>query len=220
MDCPCPGQGLMPTSFKALFYLALLCAREMLNHGELAPKDGSIDLVQALTNRMVALSYRSRTEEYSYDAINKFNIHPNQIPPWLVEWMPHKGGYLIGNLQPAHMDFRLFSIGNFWSLISSLATTDQSHAVLDLIEAKWANLVAIIPFKLCYPTLESQEWRLLAARDGHGWVCERLLWLRVHCHAEDSKWGTSLLCARRSSGRRPYIECVLLDEPPTKNRAQ
>ncbi|GMH30997.1 hypothetical protein Nepgr_032840 [Nepenthes gracilis] len=228
MNCPSPGQGLMPISFKALFYSALLCAREML-----APEDGSADLIQVLTNRMVAQSfhikeyymidmkklneiYRYKTEEYSFDVVNKFNIYPDQIPPWLVEWMPHKGGYLIGNLQPAHMDFRLFFLRNFWTLVSSLATNDQSHAILDLIEAKWVDFVAVMPFKLCYPALESQEWRLLAARDGYGWVCEGLLWLRVHYHAEESKWNTSLLCARRSNGRRRYIECVLLDEPPLK----
>ncbi|GMG98467.1 hypothetical protein Nepgr_000307 [Nepenthes gracilis] len=166
-----------PLEIQALFYSALLCAREML-----APEDGSAELIQALNNRMVALSfhireyywidmkklneiYRYKTEEYSYDAVNKFNIYPDQIPPWLVEWMPNKGGYLIGNLQPAHMDFRLFSLGNFWSIVSSLATTDQSHAILDLVEAKWADLVADMPFKICYPALESQEWRIVTGGD-------------------------------------------------------
>ena len=33
------------------------------------------------------------------------NLYPDQIPSWLVEWIPPKGGYFIGNLQPAHMDF-------------------------------------------------------------------------------------------------------------------
>ncbi|KAL0390629.1 UNVERIFIED_CONTAM: Alkaline/neutral invertase E, chloroplastic [Sesamum calycinum] len=137
-----------PLEIQALFYSALLCAREML-----APEDASADLVRALNNRLVALSihireyywidmkklneiYRYKTEEYSFDAVNKFNIYPDQIPPWLVEWMPNKGGYLIGNLQPAHMDFRFFSLGNLWAIVCSLATADQSHAILDLIEAK------------------------------------------------------------------------------------
>lgn len=166
-----------PLEIQALFYSALLCAREML-----APEDGSADLLQALNNRLVALSfhireyywiemrklneiYRYKTEEYSYDAVNKFNIYPDQIPHWLVEWMPDKGGYLIGNLQPAHMDFRFFSLGNLWSIVSSLATVDQSHAILDLIEAKWADLVADMPFKICYPALEDQEWRITTGSD-------------------------------------------------------
>ncbi|KAL5765553.1 hypothetical protein ACOSP7_016170 [Xanthoceras sorbifolium] len=166
-----------PLEIQALFYSALLSAREML-----APEDGSADLIRALNNRLVALSfhireyywidlkkvneiYRYKTEEYSYDAVNKFNIYPDQIPPWLVEFMPNRGGYLIGNLQPAHMDFRFFSLGNLWSIVSSLATLDQSHAILDLVEAKWAELVADMPFKLCYPALEGQEWRIITGSD-------------------------------------------------------
>lgn len=166
-----------PLEIQALFYSALLSAREMLT-----PEDGSADLIRALNNRLVALSfhireyywidmkklneiYRYKTEEYSYDAVNKFNIYPDQIPPWLVEFMPHTGGYLIGNLQPAHMDFRFFSLGNLWSVVSSLATVDQSHAILDLIEAKWAELVADMPLKICYPALEGQEWRIITGSD-------------------------------------------------------
>ncbi|KAK3041252.1 hypothetical protein RJ639_001535 [Escallonia herrerae] len=166
-----------PLEIQALFYSALLCAREML-----APEDGSADLITALNNRLVALSfhireyywidmkklneiYRYKTEEYSYDAVNKFNIYPDQIPPWLVEWMPNKGGYLIGNLQPAHMDFRYFSLGNLWSIVGSLATTEQSHAILDLFEAKWAELVADMPMKICYPALGGEEWRIVTGSD-------------------------------------------------------
>ncbi|GAA0166194.1 hypothetical protein LIER_21408 [Lithospermum erythrorhizon] len=166
-----------PLEIQALFYSALLCAREML-----APEDGSADLIRALNNRLVALSfhireyywvdlkklneiYRYKTEEYSYDAVNKFNIYPDQISPWLVEWMPNRGGYLIGNLQPAHMDFRFFSLGNLWSIVSNLATIEQSHAILDLIEAKWADMVADMPLKICYPALEGQEWQIITGSD-------------------------------------------------------
>ncbi|XWS75281.1 hypothetical protein CRYUN_Cryun01aG0072900 [Craigia yunnanensis] len=166
-----------PLEIQALFYSALLCAREMLT-----PEDGSADLIRALNNRLVALSfhireyywidmrklneiYRYKTEEYSYDAVNKFNIYPDQISPWLVEWMPNKGGFLIGNLQPAHMDFRFFSLGNLWAVVSGLATIDQSHAILDLIETKWADLVADMPLKICYPALEGQEWQIITGYD-------------------------------------------------------
>ncbi|GFP88815.1 alkaline/neutral invertase e chloroplastic [Phtheirospermum japonicum] len=166
-----------PLEIQALFYSALLCAREML-----APEDGSTDLIRALNNRLVALSfhireyywidmrklneiYRYKTEEYSYDAVNKFNIYPDQIPLWLAEWMPSEGGYLIGNLQPAHMDFRFFSLGNLWSVVSSLSTFDQSHAILDLVESKWLDLVADMPFKICYPALEGKEWQIITGCD-------------------------------------------------------
>lgn len=130
-----------PLEIQALFYSALVCAREMLT-----PEDGSADLIRALNNRLVALNfhireyywldlkkineiYRYQTEEYSYDAVNKFNIYPDQIPSWLVDFMPNRGGYLIGNLQPAHMDFRFFTLGNLWSIVSSLASNDQSHEI-------------------------------------------------------------------------------------------
>ncbi|KAI5015394.1 neutral/alkaline invertase 3, chloroplastic-like [Hordeum vulgare subsp. vulgare] len=166
-----------PLEIQSLFYSALLCAREMLT-----PEDGSADLIRALNSRLMALSfhireyywldkrklneiYRYKTEEYSYDAVNKFNIYPDQIPPWLVEWIPPEGGYLIGNLQPAHMDFRFFSLGNLWSIVSSLATTRQSHAILDLVEAKWSDLVAEMPLKICYPALEDQEWKYITGSD-------------------------------------------------------
>ncbi|CAM8878932.1 unnamed protein product [Rhodiola kirilowii] len=166
-----------PLEIQALFYSALLCAREML-----APEDASADLLRALNSRLVALSfhireyywidmkklneiYRYKTEEYSYDAVNKFNIYPDQIPHWLVQWMPNVGGYLIGNLQPAHMDFRFFMLGNLWSIVSSLATAKQSHSILDLIESKWEDLVAEMPIKICYPALEGQEWSIITGSD-------------------------------------------------------
>ncbi|XP_023636784.1 alkaline/neutral invertase E, chloroplastic isoform X2 [Capsella rubella] len=166
-----------PLEIQALFYSALVCAREMLT-----PEDGSADLIRALNNRLVALNfhireyywldlkkineiYRYQTEEYSYDAVNKFNIYPDQIPSWLVDFMPNRGGYLIGNLQPAHMDFRFFSLGNLWSIVGSLASNEQSHAILDFIEAKWAELVADMPFKICYPAMEGEEWRIITGSD-------------------------------------------------------
>ncbi|KAI8029786.1 hypothetical protein LOK49_LG01G00371 [Camellia lanceoleosa] len=46
-------------------------------------------------------------------------------------------------------------------MVSSLATTNQSHAILDLIEAKWADLVADMPLKICYPALQGQEWQII-----------------------------------------------------------
>lgn len=166
-----------PLEIQALFYSALRCAREMLT-----PEDGSLDLIRAMINRLIALSfhireyywvdmkklneiYRYKTEEYSYDAVNKFNIYPDQVSPWLVEWMPDRGGYLIGNLQPAHMDFRFFSLGNLWSIVGSLATPEQSDAILDLFEAKWTDLVGNMPLKICYPALEGEEWRIITGSD-------------------------------------------------------
>lgn len=166
-----------PLEIQALFYSALLCGREIFQR-----EDSSSDLIREIDLRLNALSfhireyywvdlrklneiYRYNTEEYSFDAINKFNIYPDQISPWLVDWMPEQGGYLIGNLQPAHMDFRFFSLGNLWSIVSSLATEDQAEAILDLIEARWDDLVGNMPFKICFPALECEEWSIITGRD-------------------------------------------------------
>ncbi|KAG5408880.1 hypothetical protein IGI04_005199 [Brassica rapa subsp. trilocularis] len=93
--------------------------------------------------------YRYQTEENCYDAVNKFNIYPYQIPSWLVDFMPNRGGHLIGNIQPANMNFRLFSLGNFWSINY----------------AKWTELVADMPFKICYPATECEEWKIITGSD-------------------------------------------------------
>ncbi|ONI04223.1 hypothetical protein PRUPE_6G309800 [Prunus persica] len=166
-----------PLEIQALFYSALRCSREML-----ALNDGSNILVRAINNRLSALSfhireyywvdmkkineiYRYKTEEYSTEATNKFNIYPEQIPLWLMDWIPEEGGYFIGNLQPAHMDFRFFTLGNLWSIVSSLGTPKQNDSVLNLIEAKWDDLVGHMPLKICYPALEFEEWRIITGSD-------------------------------------------------------
>nr|XP_043626572.1 alkaline/neutral invertase A, mitochondrial-like [Erigeron canadensis] len=166
-----------PLEIQALFYSALRCSREMVT-----VNDATKDLMAAINNRLSALSfhireyywvdmkkvneiYRYKTEEYSTDAINKFNIYPEQIPSWLVDWFPESGGYLIGNLQPAHMDFRFFTLGNLWSIVSSLGTPKQNDGILNLIEEKWDDLVANMPLKICYPALEYEEWRIITGSD-------------------------------------------------------
>ncbi|XP_010914649.2 alkaline/neutral invertase A, mitochondrial [Elaeis guineensis] len=166
-----------PLEIQALFYSALRCSREMIT-----VNDGSKNLLRAINNRLSALSfhireyywvdmnkineiYRYKTEEYSQDATNKFNIYPEQIPSWLVNWIPEKGGYLIGNVQPAHMDFRFFSLGNLWAIVSSLSTPRQAEGILNLIEDKWDDLLGNMPLKICYPALEFEEWRIITGSD-------------------------------------------------------
>ncbi|KAF5206512.1 Alkaline/neutral invertase A protein [Thalictrum thalictroides] len=166
-----------PLEIQALFYSALRSSREML-----MVDDGSKNLVRAINNRLSALSfhireyywvdmkkineiYRYKTEEYSTNAINKFNIYPEQIPSWLVDWVPDRGGYLIGNLQPAHMDFRFFTLGNLWSIVSSLGTPRQNQGILNLVEDKWDDLMGQMPLKICYPALEYEEWRIITGSD-------------------------------------------------------
>ncbi|KAL4569735.1 hypothetical protein LXL04_025377 [Taraxacum kok-saghyz] len=166
-----------PLEIQSLFYSALRCAREML-----ASDEGSKNLVRTINNRLSALSfhireyywidmkkineiYRYKTEEYSTEATNKFNIYPEQIPHWLMDWIPEEGGYMIGNLQPAHMDFRFFTLGNIWSIVSSLTTPKQNDSILKLIESKWDDLIGNMPVKICYPALEYEEWRIITGSD-------------------------------------------------------
>lgn len=146
--------------------------------------DSSKNLVRTINNRLSAISfhirenywvdkgkineiYRYKTEEYSTDATNKFNIYPDQVSPWLMDWIPesHRCGFLVGNLQPAHMDFRFFTLGNLWSIISSLGTPRQNQAILNLIEEKWDDLIGHMPLKICFPALESSEWHIITGSD-------------------------------------------------------
>eukprot|EP01018_Ginkgo_biloba_P028428 Gb_06883 [translate_table: standard] len=166
-----------PLEIQALFYSALRCAREMIT-----VDDASKNLMRAVNSRLSALAfhireyywvdmrklneiYRYKTEEYSHDAVNKFNIYPEQIPSWLVDWIPDEGGFLIGNLQPAHMDFRFFTLGNLWAIVTSLTTPEQAEAILNLIESKWDDLVSNMPMKICFPALEYEEWRIITGSD-------------------------------------------------------
>ncbi|OAE22973.1 hypothetical protein AXG93_2717s1030 [Marchantia polymorpha subsp. ruderalis] len=165
-----------PIEIQSLFFMALRCARFLLR-----PEAGGKEFLERIDKRLHALSfhirtyywldhqqlnniYRYKTEEYSQTAVNKFNVIPDSIPDWLFDWMPMKGGYFIGNVSPARMDFRWFTIGNCVAILSSLSTPDQSSAIMDLIEERWEELVGFMPLKVCYPALESLLlWMLTAA---------------------------------------------------------
>ncbi|KAK0598202.1 hypothetical protein LWI29_032509 [Acer saccharum] len=98
--------------------------------------------------------YRYKTEEYSHTAVNKFNVMPDSLPDWMFDFMPSRGGYFIGNVSPARMDFRWFCLGNCVAILSSLATPEQASAIMDLIESRWEELVGEMPLKICYPAME------------------------------------------------------------------
>lgn len=109
--------------------------------------------------------YRYKTEEYSHTAVNKFNVIPDSIPEWVFDFMPNRGGYFIGNVSPARMDFRWFCLGNCVAILSSLATHEQAMAIMDLIEARWEELVGEMPLKISYPAIEGHEWRIVTGCD-------------------------------------------------------
>ncbi|CAA0816785.1 Probable alkaline/neutral invertase B [Striga hermonthica] len=109
--------------------------------------------------------YRYKTEEYSHTAVNKFNVMPDSLPEWVFDFMPLHGGYFIGNVGPSKMDFRWFCLGNCVAILSSLATHEQSVAIMDLIESRWEELVGDMPLKVCYPAIENHEWRIVTGCD-------------------------------------------------------
>lgn len=166
-----------PIEIQALFYMALRCARLMLK-----PEGGGKELLERIDKRLQALSfhirsyywldfeqlnnvYRYKTEEYSHTAVNKFNVIPDSIPDWVFDFMPMKGGYFIGNVSPARMDFRWFCLGNCVAILSSLATPEQETGIMDLFEERWQDLIGEMPLKISYPALEGHEWRIVTGCD-------------------------------------------------------
>ncbi|MCO5569214.1 hypothetical protein L7F22_022925 [Adiantum nelumboides] len=166
-----------PVEIQTLFFLALRCARVLLK-----PEGGGKEFIERIDKRLHALSfhmreyfwldfpqlnniYRYKTEEYSHTAVNKFNVIPDSIPDWVFDFMPMKGGYFIGNVSPARMDFRWFCVGNCVAILSSLATPEQEAAIMDLFEERWQDLVGEMPLKVAYPALENHEWRIVTGCD-------------------------------------------------------
>lgn len=166
-----------PIEIQALFFMALRCALNLLKQDQ----EGK-EFIELIVKRLHALSYhmrsyfwldlkqlndiyRYKTEEYSHTAVNKFNVMPDSLPDWVFDFMPCRGGYFIGNVSPAKMDFRWFCLGNCVAILSSLATPEQAAAIMDLIESRWDELVGEMPLKICYPAIESHEWRIVTGCD-------------------------------------------------------
>ncbi len=186
-----------PLDIQAHFFAALKMAQSLLvDNEENAP------YTEAARRRQQHLAYHMRTyywldlaqlnriyrydvEQYGHNAANQFNIYPETIPSWLMDWMPEQGGYFAGNLGPARMDFRYFALGNLLAVVSGLATNEQADAIMDLLRARRDDLIGDMPLKLCFPALEDRDWMLLTGMDrknrawsyhnGGNWPC--LLWL-------------------------------------------
>ncbi|XP_068343513.1 probable alkaline/neutral invertase F isoform X1 [Pyrus communis] len=147
IDCRMGIYGY-PIEIQALFFVALRCALGMLK-----PDGEGKEFIERIVKHLHALSYHMRvyfwldfqqlndiyhykTEEYSHAAVNKFIVIPDSIPDWVFDFMPCRGGYFIGNVSSARMDFRWFALGNCVAILSSLATPEQSVAIMDLIESR------------------------------------------------------------------------------------
>lgn len=163
-----------PLEIQALFYAALRTARELL-----LPGNAYLQAVETRLNHLtyhvrqyywidlhrLNQIYRYKGEEFGDRATNRFNIYPETIPSWLIEWLSNTSGYLAGNLGPGQIDFRFFGLGNLLSIMTSFATGQQCQAIANLIEQRWQDLIGYMPFKICFPALEDQDWRIVTGCD-------------------------------------------------------
>lgn len=166
-----------PLEIQALFYTALRTARELL-----LPDGAGLTYLQAIDTRLSHLTYhvrkyywvdlkrlneiyRYKGEEFGDTAMNRFNVYPDTIPAWVVEWLTDSNGYLTGNLGPGQIDFRFFGLGNLMSVIASFSTDQQSEAIMNLIEQRWQDLIGHMPLKICFPAVKGQEWRTMTGCD-------------------------------------------------------
>ena len=62
------------------------------------------------------------------------------------------------------------------------------------------------------PDGDSYTPLMLAAREGHGLICELLISHGANCNAKNAKGETALSLARKSTGGQNYAEAVILDE--------
>ena len=165
-----------PLEIQALFHHALRSARYELLTNESYIEKREVDsrlylLTQYIRERYwldpkrVRAIYRYQTEEFGETALNKFNIYENSVPEWVLPWVDRKGGYLVGNLGVGWIDFRFFSQGNLLSIISGLATPEQSQSIMHLIDLQWPKLMGHMPMKLCYPALEERDWESITGCD-------------------------------------------------------
>ncbi|MDB9317529.1 glycoside hydrolase 100 family protein [Nodularia spumigena] len=166
-----------PLEIQALFYSALRSARKLLICA------GDEEIVVGIDNRLPLLRdhirhhywidmkrlnviYRFKGEEYGESAVNQFNIYPDSIHyAKLAIWLPKHGGYLAGNVGPSQLDTRFFALGNMMAIISSLASEQQSQAIMNLIEEQWDDLVGEMPMKICFPAVEKDEYRIFTGCD-------------------------------------------------------
>jgi len=163
-----------PLDIQALFHSGLCAARELL-----AGEDDYHDAVKVrlghlcnhvrryywLDLRRLNNIYRYRVEQYGENIVNAFNIYPDSIPDWVMQWMPSEGGFFAGNLGPGRMDFRYFAQGNLMAVMTSLADAYQAADIMTLIEQRWDDLMGEMPVKLCFPALEGQDWYTVTGAD-------------------------------------------------------
>ena len=166
-----------PLEIQSLFYGMLHAARSMLenNAQNKVLRQKALERQRALRT-YVRIFYwldmerlneihRFDTEQFGSGSVNMLNIYPESIPDWVGNWLADDTGYLVGNLGPSRMDFRVFTLGNLLAVLFDLATSEQAFRIMDLFEARWDDLIGNMPLKICYPALEGEHWRLQTGSD-------------------------------------------------------
>ncbi len=166
-----------PLEIQVLFYGAMRAAQELL-----LPNGDNAEDLRRVDQRLGVLGfhireyywldlnrlneiYRFEGEQFGKQIANQFNIYPESIPGWLMEWMPEGGGYLAGNLGPGRIDFRFFAMGNLLAILMSVASEEESQRIMNLFEQRWSDLIGHMPVKICYPALEGLEWQIVTGSD-------------------------------------------------------
>jgi hypothetical protein len=166
-----------PLEIQALFYGMLVSAVDLLRDTpdvheliELADRRANmlrtyLQLFYWLDTERLNEIHRYRTEEFGTGSVNMLNIYPESIPEWIIDWLPGRGGYLVGNLGPGRMDFRFFAFGNLLAILFGVTSPRESQCIMRLYQDRWHELVGDMPAKLVYPAAAGKEWMFLTGSD-------------------------------------------------------
>ncbi|MDH5445604.1 MAG: glycoside hydrolase 100 family protein [Gammaproteobacteria bacterium] len=170
-----------PLEIQSLFYAVLRVTHHLLDK-QPTRRQGETDILDTAISRQSALQnyvrifywldmerlneiHRYTTEQFGTDSVNVLNIYPESIPNWVTDWLPDQCGYLVGNIGPSRMDFRLFTLGNLIAVMFGLATDVQSEKIIRLYESRWDDLIGSMPVKIIYPAMEGLEWQVRTGSD-------------------------------------------------------
>jgi hypothetical protein len=166
-----------PLEIQSLFYGMLVSAIELLrdtpeSHALLALAEKRTNMLRNYIQLFYWLDmerlneiHRYRTEEFGSGSINMLNIYPESIPDWVVDWLPPRAGYLVGNLGPGRMDFRYFALGNLLAIIFGITSPREGRGIMRLYQDRWDDLIGNMPAKLVYPAVAGKEWVFMTGSD-------------------------------------------------------
>jgi hypothetical protein len=166
-----------PLEIQTLFYGMLISAIELL--GQDAASEHLLKVADKRANMLrnyLQMYYwldldrlneihRYETEEFGASSVNVLNIHPQSIPDWIVDWLPERGGFLVGNLGPGRMDFRFFALGNLLAVLFGITSPHEAQRIMALYQDRWDDLVGRMPAKLVFPAVVGKEWMFLTGSD-------------------------------------------------------